>query len=424
MSTKHKPYRVGEWLSSDQESLNKWLINLTKKSDPHLSELHPVIKEFKDLIEEDPKIYMLFHQMFEQVPHKTPYNLTPDSNPQVRDYHHMLSLLNSIMTHAPEFNKTGLVGCPINAIFDWSMGTTAGYAVFLNDKVNAQLKKILMEWGSFLTSKESTTFLTDDPRMGWFGEDAKAAMPHFVEEFECDPSKPHHGFHSWDDFFTRKFREGVRPVAEPDNDSIITNACESAPYRISKDVKLADKFWIKSQPYSLTHMLDNDELTKYFVGGTVYQAFLSALSYHRWHSPVTGKIVKAYNIEGTYYSEALSTGFKNTKGPDDAGPNESQGYITDVAARAVIFIEADNPAIGLMAILFVGMAEVSSNDLTIKVGQRIKKGEQLGMFHFGGSTHCLIFSPEVNIKFDLQEQTPGLDAGNINLNSKIAEVVS
>lgn len=40
-------------------------------------------------------------------------------------------------------------------------------------------------------------------------------------------------------------------------------------------------------------MLAHDKLAEQFVGGTVYQAFLSALSYHRWHSPVSGKIVKA-----------------------------------------------------------------------------------------------------------------------------------
>jgi len=39
---------------------------------------------------------------------------------------------------------------------------------------------------------------------------------------------------------------------------------------------------------------------------------------------------------------------------DPAGPNESQGYITEVATRAMVFIEADNPAIGLMRVLPVG----------------------------------------------------------------------
>ena len=44
-----------------------------------------------------------------------------------------------------------------------------------------------------------------------------------------------------------------------------------------------------------------------------------------------------------------------------------------------------------MAVLFVGMAEVSSNEITVYEGQHVKKGDQLGMFHYGGSTHALIF---------------------------------
>jgi phosphatidylserine decarboxylase len=164
------------------------------------------------------------------------------------------------------------------------------------------------------------------------------------------------------------------------------------------------------------HMLANDEFTDKFVGGTIYQAFLSALSYHRWHSPVSGKIVKAYVKDGTYYSEALSEGF------DPSGPNESQGYITEVATRAMIFIEADNPAIGLMCFMAVGMAEVSTCDITVKAGQHVTKGEELGMFHFGGSTHCLIFRPEVKLDFDLHGQKPGLNSSNIEINSRIATV--
>lgn len=92
-------------------------------------------------------------------------------------------------------------------------------------------------------------------------------------------------------------------------------------------------------------MMDNDPLAEQFVGGTIYQAFLSALSYHRWHSPVSGTVVKTRLIEGTYYSETLS------EGSDPAGPNDSQGYIAEVATRALIFIEADDPAIGLMCFM-------------------------------------------------------------------------
>jgi phosphatidylserine decarboxylase len=410
------PYRVGKWLPSDQAVLDLWLNDHIKAVDANPTPLLPVVQEFKDLIEADAQIYMFFHQMFEQLPRTLKFLFNPIGCPQVRDYTHMLDLINGIMTTAPTFNKTGLVGFPINAILDWPMGTPGGFAAFLNDKVNSQLMKILNQWAAFLNSPDSCYVLNNDPKRGWFGRDAMAAMPHFVDEFKCDPVQPYYGFTSWDDFFTRQFQDGQRPVASPEDDAVIVNACESAPYRIAQNVNLYDRFWIKAQPYSLKHMFADDPVSEQFVGGTVYQAFLSALSYHRWHSPISGTIVKADLVNGSYYSETPAEGF------DPAGPNDSQAYITEVATRAIILIQADDPRIGLMCVMPVGMAEVSTCEVTVAVGQHVNKGDQIGMFHFGGSTHCLIFRPGVELVFNLHGQKPGLESNNIKINAAIARV--
>jgi len=71
-----------------------------------------------------------------------------DEIKQVRDYKHFLELLNAIMTKFPIYNVTGCVGFPINARLDWAMGTEGGFAAFLNDKLNAQFKKVLDHWGT------------------------------------------------------------------------------------------------------------------------------------------------------------------------------------------------------------------------------------------------------------------------------------
>jgi phosphatidylserine decarboxylase len=79
------------------------------------------------------------------------------------------------------------------------------------------------------------------------------------------------------------------------------------------------------------------------------------------------------------------------------------------SARALIFIEADNPEIGLMCVTTIGMAEVSSNIIEnkdgnpINPGDHINKGDQLGYFQFGGSTHCLVFRKDVIEKFADEE---------------------
>src|SRR3974390_2024829 len=213
------PYRVGQWLPSDQAFLARWLEAMIQKTHAEQRALHPVIAAFRDLIESDAAIFMLFNQMFEQVPKRPPYDRDPTGKPQVRNYQHMLQLLNGILTHAPEFDRTGLVGCPINTIFDWSMGTAAGMAAFLNERVNAQLKKVLNVWARYLCSEDSARVLNEHPHKGWFGADARRAMPNFEQEFVCDPSLPHWGFRSWDDFFTRPLRPGARPAAHAGADA-------------------------------------------------------------------------------------------------------------------------------------------------------------------------------------------------------------
>ena len=425
MSQTDPYYNAGKWLPSDQATLNRWIKKHLDKvhSTRSTTTLYPVVAELKKLIDTDPEVNMFFYQMFNQVPNFPPFLDDPMGKPQVQDYDEMLFMINEILTTAPEYSDKGLVGFPINAILNWSMATPGGFAAFLNDKVNLKFKNVLNHWGVYLKSAESTYVLND--KDGWFSPEALAALNgasggNFADDFVCDPNKPHYGYTSWDDFFTRLFRDGIRPVASPDDPNVIANACESAPYALQKNVQLRSTFWMKGQEYSLQYMLNNDPRAELFVGGTVYQAFLSALSYHRWHSPVDGTIVKTEIVDGSYYSGILLQF-------DPAGPDKSQGYITQVAARALIFIKADNPAIGLMCFVAVGMSEVSSNEITVFEGQHVKKGQELGMFHFGGSTHCLIFRPEVNLRFVVPEswlRIAGADESkNIKLSSKIAEVI-
>ena len=106
---------------------------------------------------------------------------------------------------------------------------------------------------------------------------------------------------------------------------------------------------------------------------------------------VAWRIAAAFVTDGTYYSEP------DAEGPDAAEPRYAQSYLAHVAARAVILIEADHPGLGLVAFVPVGMSEVSSCliDQKIKPGYHVAKGEELGYFQFGGSTHCLVFRPGV-----------------------------
>jgi phosphatidylserine decarboxylase len=378
--------RHAGWLP-EQAGLEAWLTGHRERAAEDKGELHPAVAAFGQLIDSDPVIRMLAARMLEEVPNGKQY-----SERHVRDVPEMLRLINAVLTSAPEYSEDSMVMTPIGAILDWASGTPAGFEAFRDPRVNAALKEILDAWCRFLDGPESRYVLTDAPG-GWRSPEARKAVG--IDQFQHDPDDEHWGFRSWNDFFTRRFREDARPVAAPDDDSVIVSACESTAYAITHDVRRTDEFWVKSEPYSLHDMLAGDEAVDHFVGGTVYQAYLSALNYHRWHSPVAGTVVRAFTVGGTYYSEA------DSQGAGAVEPQRSQGYLAHVAARAVFVLEADDPGIGLVAFVPVGMSDVSSCRIgdDIAPGHHVAKGDELGYFQFGGSTYCLVFGPGVVTSF-------------------------
>jgi len=403
--------RRAGWLPQDHGDLESWLTGHRErmKAKGERIALHPVLTEFQQLIHTDPVVRMYVHQMIAQVPRTDPYRKS-----HLHGIEQMLRLINEVLTMAPAFGQNAVI-IPLGAIFDSTMGTPAGFAAFRDPRINAMLKKILTAWCKFLDSADSLYVLNDSPS-GWQCPAARRAIG--IEQFKHDPDLEHWGFVSWNDFFTRRFKEGERPVAAPNDDKVIVSACESTPYRIAAGVQRRDCFWIKSQPYSLQDMLANDESVDQFVGGTVYQAYLTAMNYHRWHSPVAGTIIKAFVQPGTYYSEAVSESW------DILEPPDSQPYLAHVAVRAIILIQADDPVIGLVAFIGVGIAEVSSCmiDKRIAPGHHVAKGEELGYFQFGGSTYCLVFRPGAIADFTLAAipQSHNSNAPQVLVRSKLA----
>jgi phosphatidylserine decarboxylase len=376
--------RRGRWLPVREEALAAFRTNLAeqaKKRAPGI-QLSPPVQDLASLVNSDPVLRMYFTQAIEQA-------LEAGYQLGYTNIDELMVLIDELMTYAPPFDKTELVGCPLNALLDWPMCMPAGFPLFRSPELNAKLKAVLRYWCDFLSGPNSRNFLTTDPPTGWFCPEAISYTR--MSEFVYDDTKRYWGFASWNDFFTREFKAGARPVDGPTDNTVIVSACEATPYNIQSNVQLTDRFWMKAQPYSLLDIFTSarQTLAEQFVGGDVYQAFLSAYNYHRWHAPVSGTIVTTYLLDGTYYSDLEAEGL------DPGGPNDSQGYISQVATRAVILIACDDKNMGNVACVFVGMAEISSCVLEVRDGQHVNKGDEIGYFQYGGSTHCLIFEPGV-----------------------------
>lgn len=376
--------RLGDWLPREEAHVARFRTEIAAKAHARAAKAPraSVVDDLAALVHGDPVLRMDMTRAIREA-RDAGYVLGYSTIDE------LLVIVDYLLTYAPPYSETGLIHCPLNAVLDWPMCMPSGYALFRDPSLNAQLKRVLNTWRGFLDGHYSREHLNADSPSGWF---SPAADRHIgMSQFICDPRKRYWGFESWNAFFTRRFCPDARPVDRPDDPKIIVSACEAAPYNIQADVKLTDTFWIKSQPYSLQDIFTSrqGELARRFVGGSVFQAFLSAFNYHRWHAPVSGVVSKAYAVDGSYYSNA------DSEGEDPGGLNDSQGYITAVAARAVIVIECDDAAIGQVGCVFVGMADVSSCVIEALPGQRVAKGDELGYFQYGGSTCCLVFGPGV-----------------------------
>ncbi|KAI1109167.1 Phophatidylserine decarboxylase-domain-containing protein [Nemania sp. NC0429] len=439
--------RAGGWLPPDSKVMIGWVRKLVAEVDEKRrwtralgpENWAPSIQAFDTVVQSSAKLRMLAAAMLEEVPNKEPYLTDPIGHKQIRDYELLLDTFQHILTSkVPEWSEheyeVGLIGFPFNAILDWPMATPSGYAFFLEKDVNDRLKEILNTWRDDLLSTKASLKVITEAENGWLSPKALKTIENdtnlegqkltFAELFVCDPSKDHWGFQSWDGFFTRTFNPGLRPVHCPDETKWIVSSCESKPVALQTNVKKHDTFWLKGQPYSVAEMIPSvPEYTSKFVGGTVYQAFLSATSYHRWHSPVNGELLYAKVIDGTYFSEPTITGFGSQGGPDPAAPDQAQGYISHVATRAVFIFKTDDADVGLVGAVYVGMADVSTCEInkawpkTFPI--RVKKGQEIGMFHHGGSTHCLLFEKGVKLAW-VDGARPEIAKRNVPVSSALA----
>lgn len=378
----------------------------------------PSVVAFAELIHRDAIVRMYVTQMIEQ---QAPKYAT------VHTIDEMLATLDHIVTTAPLYNpipkKQNFF--PMSSLFAFMMMTTAGYAAFRQPAINDAILRMLGEWCRFLDSPEST-YVLNTGRDGWLSK--PAYKQYQLQEFVIpDQDAPHWGWTSYNAYFHRQIKAEARPIADPGNPKVIVSANDGTVYDIARRVKLLDRFWAKGQPYSLLNILAGERLRKDqpayverfvepFVGGDVFQSFLSGANYHRWHAPIDGTVRRAEVLTELTFTEAESAGWDPNAGV------LSLGYETATNVRGLVFIESPDPAIGLVCVIPIGITEISSVTITVKAGQKVKKGDELGYFSYGGSTLAIVFRPGVVRRYIPKNPhgKAGDDGPKIEVNAAIA----
>ena len=90
----------------------------------------------------------------------------------------------------------------------------------------------------------------------------------------------------------------------------------------------------------------------------------------------------------------------------------SLGYEASVNTRGLVYIQSPDPVIGMVCVIPIGITEISSISIKVKPGTRVKKGEELGNFSYGGSTLAIVFQPGSIDHFTVKPPPAGGDHGD------------
>jgi phosphatidylserine decarboxylase precursor len=163
----------------------------------------------------------------------------------------------------------------------------------------------------------------------------------------------------------------------------------------------------KKLNWKINELMEGSPFKDRFENGLFMHSYLSPLDYHRQHAPVGGKILEARVIQGQAYQEVeakvadYDTSTKHLHLRRVYESFDIAGY-QFAQTRGLIVIES---SIGLVAVLPIGMSQVSSVIITAEVGVTVRKGEELSYFQFGGSDIVVLFEAASNISFTAQPAT-------------------
>jgi phosphatidylserine decarboxylase len=206
----------------------------------------------------------------------------------------------------------------------------------------------------------------------------------FIADYDVDVTefaKSPFDFKTFNEFFHRALKPESRPIAQGNGVAVLP---ADGRHLAFQDVGRAQGFYVKGSKFTLEDLLGDKKLAARFAGGSMLISRLCPSDYHRFHFPVSGIPSEPVLIKGSLYS---------------VNPIALRRNILYLVRnkRLVTLIEA--PEFGTVAMVEVGATNVGSIVETFQAGQAVVKGEEKGLFSFGGSCVITLFT-EGRVIFD------------------------
>jgi phosphatidylserine decarboxylase len=206
----------------------------------------------------------------------------------------------------------------------------------------------------------------------------------FIADYDVDATefaKSAFDYKTFNEFFHRALKPECRPIAQGSNLAVMP---ADGRHLAFPDVGRAQGFYVKGSKFTLLDLLGDTKLAARFAGGSMLISRLCPSDYHRFHFPVSGIPSEPVLIGGSLYSVSPIALRRNIL------------YLVR-NKRYLTLIEA--PEFGTVAMIEVGATNVGSILEDFQAGQAVVKGEEKGMFSFGGSCVITLFT-EGRIIFD------------------------
>lgn len=223
----------------------------------------------------------------------------------------------------------------------------------------------------------------------------------FVKGTKLDLSDyPQVSYRSFNDFFTRRVKEGRRPIDKTADTLVAPCDGKLTVYPITEDAV----FSIKHSSYALKDLLRDEALAKEFEGGTCLIFRLTPDDFHRYSFMDDGRILSSSIIPGVLHT-VRPIAFRRYP-----------VYLENAREYAVLETANFGKVIQMeVGALFVG--RIVNHPLTTFV-----RGQEKGKFEFGGSTILLLLQKDAAvIDEELLENTRQNKESIVRLGSTIGK---
>lgn len=251
----------------------------------------------------------------------------------------------------------------------------------------------------YLMPKQAMTQLAGHLANAEWGRFTTWVIKRFVKRYQVNMAEAVHAdpahYKSFNEFFTRPLKEGVRPVADSQWVCPVDGAISQCG-PIDKD----QIFQAKGHHYSTRALVGGDEqLAAQFQNGQFATLYLSPRDYHRIHMPIAGQLLRMIHVPGDLFSVNPTT----ARGvPGLFARNERVVCEFETEKGPMVLVLVGATIVGSMATVWHGQVNPPRPGMVREwryetQAVQLQKGEEMGRFLLG-STVVMLF-PQNSIQF-------------------------